>query len=243
MIKNKTLKGLAISAVVALGLSGFAAAPASANYGLADKTFVTLAPATGDEFTVLADSQFPVEANQAALTGELSLLVEDAGLVVSNSAGVARAANNSFVLGNAAALAGSTSASSKWLLVQNDLTRNAFSASKTIQVTAWNDANNNGKIDPTEYASTTQTITFLDADDVKLNVSLNRPFVGQTTLSALVSTTPTLNDEQVTTASFSAIAQIVFQKSGIATTASAAAGAFVWDEDDRNYTVTSPEFN
>jgi hypothetical protein len=243
MIKNKTLRGLAISAVVALGVSGFASAPASANYGLADKTFVTVAPATGDEFTVLADSSFTVEANKAALTGELSLLVEDSGLVATHSAGVARAANNSFVLGNAAADS-STSASSEWLLTQNDTNRNAFSASKTIQVTAWNDANNNGKIDATEYASTTQTITFLDADDVKLNVSLNRPFVGETTLSALVSTTPTLNDEQIsTTASFSDYAELVFQKSGIATTASAAAADFVWDEDDRNYTVTSPAFD
>ncbi len=240
MYKNKTLRGLAIGAVVALGFSGFAAAPASANYGLADKTFVTVAPADGDEWTVLANSQFEVEANKAALTGELSLLIEDSALVVTNSAGIARASNNSFVLGNAEA-ASSTSASSKWLLTQNDTSRNAFSASRTIKVTAFNDANNNGKIDTTEYASATETITFLDADSVTLNVSLNRPFVGNTTLSALVSTTPTLNDEQVTTASFSEIAEVVFQKSGIATTTSAA--SLTWDDDDRNYTAVSPAFN
>lgn len=259
MYKNKTLKGLAISAVVALGFSGLAAAPASANYGQADKTFVSIAPSAGDEWTVLADGDFQVTVNKAATltVGTLKLLVEDVSrqvtsptastaVTASPSAWAATSTESDNVVRKSATDGSYVMAVSASSAVTGAFTISAkatdpFSASSVIKVTAWNDANGNGIIDSTEYASPTETITFLDADSVALNVTMVRPKVGESNLSALVSTTPTLNHEQGAVLNKATPAQgfdVVFNRAGFATTTSYA-GALAWDEDDRNYTATS----
>jgi len=258
MFNNKTLKGLAISAVVALGFAGISGGAASANYGLADKTFVTVAPSTGDEWSVLADGDFTVRASKASnLTGTLKLLVEDvsrnltatSSITVSAVAGVMpssytsstsdgltrkSATDGTFVLASSAS--GAVTVDFPLSAIAS---KTISSASFTVKVTAWNDANLDGVIQSTEYASATETITFVDGDLVAIDVVLNRPIVGESALTALVSTTPTLNHEMGADLNANSASNFVmaFNRNGFATTQSAA--SIVWDEDDRNYTVTS----
>jgi len=80
MTKNMTQKGLALGAATALVVAGFSA-PASAA-GLADTSFVSLAPTTGTAYTVLAGatSTFSISGNEASTVtgGNFKFLVEDA---------------------------------------------------------------------------------------------------------------------------------------------------------------------
>ena len=77
MTKNFT-KFLAIGASSALAVAGLSV-PASAA-GLADKTFVSLLPQTGTEYTVLHDQYFDLKSNAAstiATAGNIKFLVAD----------------------------------------------------------------------------------------------------------------------------------------------------------------------
>jgi hypothetical protein len=91
MSKNLTRKGIAFGAIVALGTTLFAGAPASAA-GI-DNGNVSLAPNAGTEYNVLANAKFELKANfsnAAKTTGAyLKFLVEDSAakssVVVANS--------------------------------------------------------------------------------------------------------------------------------------------------------------
>ena len=92
-----TRKSLAIGAAAALTVTGFAM-PANAA-GLADTSFVSLAPSAGTEYAVLAgvSKTFTLRANEASTlsTGNLSFLVEDSAKAVfpaATSTGVTYAA-------------------------------------------------------------------------------------------------------------------------------------------------------
>ena len=86
MSKNLTLKGAAFGALVALSIS--AVAPASAA-GLADTSFVALAPKTGTEYSVLAGAgkTFTLTANEAStiVGGDVKHLVTDASDLISTT--------------------------------------------------------------------------------------------------------------------------------------------------------------
>jgi hypothetical protein len=85
MTKNMTRKGLALGAASALLISGFSALPAS-SAGLADTSFVSLAPTTGTEYNVLAKTgtEFSLTSNEAVTvsTGDLKWLVTDPSGVI-----------------------------------------------------------------------------------------------------------------------------------------------------------------
>jgi hypothetical protein len=85
MTKNMTRKGLALGAASALLISGFSALPAS-SAGLADTSFVSLAPTTGTEYGTFAaaTTTFSMTANEAATVsvGNLKFLVTDAAGVI-----------------------------------------------------------------------------------------------------------------------------------------------------------------
>ena len=81
MSKNLTRKGIAFGALVALGASVFAGTPVNAA-GLVDKTFVSLLPNTGTEYSVLSNGTFDLKSNMASTIaggGNLKYLVADAG--------------------------------------------------------------------------------------------------------------------------------------------------------------------
>lgn len=85
MTKNMTRKSLALGAAAALVVTGFSAMPANAA-GLADTSFVSLAPTTGTEYGVIAaaGNTFSMTANEAATvsTGNLKFLVTDTSGVI-----------------------------------------------------------------------------------------------------------------------------------------------------------------
>ena len=80
MTKNMTRKGLALGSAAALIATGFSALPANAA-GLADTSFVSLAPTTGTSYTTLAGSTytFSLTANEASTVagGNLKFHVVD----------------------------------------------------------------------------------------------------------------------------------------------------------------------
>ena len=85
MTKNMTQKGLALGAASALLISGFVALPAS-GAGQVDKSFVSLSPNTGTEYTVLADNFFDLKATMASTIagqGNIKFLVADTAAVLS----------------------------------------------------------------------------------------------------------------------------------------------------------------
>jgi len=94
MTKNMTRKGLALGAASALLISGFSALPAS-SAGLADTSFVRLAPTTGTEYGMNAASgvTFSMTANESTTvsTGDLKFLVTDtSGVIESTTASTLR---------------------------------------------------------------------------------------------------------------------------------------------------------
>jgi hypothetical protein len=97
MTKNMTRKSLALGAAAALVVTGFSAMPANAA-GLADTSFVSLAPSTGPTaaFTVIAGttSTFSLTSNEAStiVGGNVKFLVEGdlAGLVEPTATTTAR---------------------------------------------------------------------------------------------------------------------------------------------------------
>ena len=86
MSKNLTFKGVAFGALIALSVS--VVAPASAA-GLADTSFVSLAPSVGTEYAVVADdgASFTLRSNEAStvVSGDLKFLVTDASGTVEPS--------------------------------------------------------------------------------------------------------------------------------------------------------------
>jgi len=85
MTKNMTRKSLALGAAAALVVTGFSAMPANAA-GLADTSFVSLAPTTGTSYTTLAGSAytFSLTANEASTVtgGAFKFLVSDPSDVI-----------------------------------------------------------------------------------------------------------------------------------------------------------------
>ena len=85
MTKNMTRKSLALGAAAALVVTGFSAMPANAA-GLADTSFVSLAPTTGTSYTTLAGSDytFSLTANEASTVtgGAFKFLVSDPSDVI-----------------------------------------------------------------------------------------------------------------------------------------------------------------
>ena len=98
MAKNMTRKGLAVGTASALVIAGFVGTPALAG-GLADKTFVSLAPSTGTAYTVVSGNgkTFSLTANEATSVAgsgrNVKFLVTDADSAIEPTASsVGRAA-------------------------------------------------------------------------------------------------------------------------------------------------------
>ena len=116
MIKNKTLRGLALSAVVALGLSGLGTAPA---YSAGpDNGFVSLVPDTGTEYTVIAKAgaTFKLKANEASTAdvGNVKFLVTDASGVVEPTATTTGIVKETLIAGSISGVEESLSSCNVW---------------------------------------------------------------------------------------------------------------------------------
>ena len=67
---------------------------------------------------------------------------------------------------------------------------------RSVTVQAWMDANGNDLIDSTEYASPVRTVQWIKASEVVASTSLTYPTPGDTSLTATVTLTPNLNEQQ-----------------------------------------------
>jgi len=170
MSKNLTRKGLAFSAIVALGTTLFAGAPAHAA-GI-DNGTVSLAPSAGAEYDIIAGAQFSLKsnfANSAKTTGAyLKFLVEDASAkttAVSASssrytitAGAAGSAAWSVTGTGTATVVTVTTASAHSLKVGDKVTNSSFGVSAA-------DANVNGSF-TVDTVPTTTTFTYKPGSSV-----------------------------------------------------------------------------
>ena len=201
MSKNLTRKGLAIGALIALGTSVIAGAPAQAAGEL------NVAPKTGTSYNTIAGAVYTLATTFApgyapAAYGQLKYLVKtDANSAVSY--GVNRDATNAAVTSPNTALAVSTTSAA----VAGDATAatdvsylalvaQTTTVSSSVEVTAFVDANNDGALTSGEW-NTVRTVNFKKAADITPAVTLTAPSTGDTTVKATV-VWGDLNIEQLT---------------------------------------------
>jgi len=223
MSKNLTLKGLALGAVVALGTTLFAGAPAQA-------ASVLFAPTTGTGNTLVAGESFSLTASLSAdlpasnasqlkfivvnTTGVKtpSIKINNTSLTASNAvtysstgastdagdvwATTAPAAGTSkvFALGNGSGVSAETNPTSIQIASTKDTT-------DSYAVTAFLDANNNGVLDAGEL-SAVQTVNFVKVANAGVSVAFPAPTTSATSLSATVSFGPDVNIAQLTASNY-----------------------------------------
>ena len=204
MSKNLTRKGLALGALVALGSSVIAGAPAQA------AQTITISPAAGTSYnTTLGGAQFALAAvvgngtsDAAAATLKFSvanpgsnLQVGTVGVGVGNTAaataaGAAGAASSSATILTAAAT-GLTAGKSAAIKI--GATAAATPVTINAVVTAWLDQNGNDVVDANEDTSAPVTVKFLANGDITAVASVTAPLIGDQALTASATITPELN--------------------------------------------------
>lgn len=216
MSKNISRKGIAFGALVALGSSLIAVAPASA----ADAS-VTLVPSAGTAYAVPVNDAFSLktyfgEGAQSAGTDLLKVRIVDASLrldlgalktgVDVNSGGTISDAED-FSSTVTAAL-GTRNATTGELIASVDNVAGVLSADKivlaptgstsfSVTVQTWVDKDGNGAITDGESKSEVQTISFLKESEITWNTSLTTPAIGDAKLEAFVTTSPAINLAQI----------------------------------------------
>ena len=231
MSKNLTRKGLALGALVALGSSVIAGAPAQAAQTL------TVAPALGTSLVTTAGTKFVVAANVASSVTDtaaatLKFSISNAGKNLSTVAVVAASASAA----NTAALAGTivadttnatiVTAAATGLTVAKTAAvaiSTSATATTTADVTAFLDLNANNAIDAGEDTGNTVTIKFIAAADLTAAGTLTAPVVSASagTLVGKFTTTPVLNGNYATNVALSYTAPATVFASGTALDSSA----------------------
>ena len=155
----------------------------------ADAANLVVAMAAGSTQKVTVTSNAAVFTSQNAF--DASTDETDASTVLtftSTTTGVIRSSvDNSYVVDS-----GVTSATTSEVLeLLNDGT-----TTRSVNVTAFMDANVNGAIDSTEYASPARTVTWTKPSEIVATTTMV-PIVGDTVLSAVITTTPVLNGQQL----------------------------------------------
>jgi hypothetical protein len=239
MSKNLTRKGLALGAVVALGTTLFAGAPAQA-------ASVLFAPTTGTGNTLVAGETFSLTASLSSdLPASNSTQLK---FKVVNTTGVATSAIkiNSTVLTSAnnvdyASAAGSTDAGDVWATAPTAGASKVFglgdvsgvsvatnpsslqivstaATTASYAVTAFLDANNNGTVDTGEL-SASQTVNFVKIADSGLTTTFTKPSIGSQALKAVLTFSADVNVAQLTASNYS-VAYGLYGVSGKAAVAS-----------------------
>jgi hypothetical protein len=203
MSKNLTRKGLALGAVVALGSTLFAGAPAFAanELNLQPSLGTTYGSVIGETFTLnvntnpgYASSEFVgtklkynvVNASKAALT------ITAGGAANAGSVNAGAADNSNYVV---TAQSPSTSAANSIAIAT------AATATSSVTVQAWVDSDFDSVIDSGEWSSAVQTVTFNKASEVTWTTEFTQPAIGDTKFAAYVSAAPSINVAQLTNTS------------------------------------------
>ena len=181
MSKNMTRKSLAIGAVSALVIAGFSALPANAA-GLADKSFVSLAPTTGVGFTVVSGNGKTVsitsnEATSASGTGRnLKFLVTDPDSAIEPTVASTRRVLPTFVTSDKVAFDHATNtvtledeSAASIDLVVGDVVSFSAAFETTTGTVQMNDAN----VPYTVTAVATNTFSFVSANTEAVALSSN----------------------------------------------------------------------
>lgn len=219
----------------------------------------TLAETTFDldvAHTIAAGSRIAFSVNGVAPTHGIS----NAATVTPYTVNAVVAADGIFRLANAAsttqssAVQASASANVKVLREPRSSTNNTYvvdtgvnsatsnetlelvvtgDTSRTVEVTAWKDSNDNGKIDDNEYVSPTRTIKFIKPSEVVATVAMN-PVVGDSSLKAKVTTVPVLNGNQVLRSNPDII-DVAFTRQGSAVTLFNQVDTVTWDDDTKEF--------
>jgi hypothetical protein len=113
---------------------------------------------------------------------------------------------------------------------------------RSVDVTAWVDSNDNDTLDSTEYASPTRTVVFKKASEITGAVTWTAPTLGDTSLVAKVATTPELNGSQMSANDVS----VKFTRQGSTSTGLAASdtttpssGSTAWNSTDKLWVATA----
>jgi hypothetical protein len=112
----------------------------------------------------------------------------------------------------------------------------ATAATKSVQVTAWVDENDNGKIESTESRSATRTVTFEKPSDLVVSTSLS-PVIGDAALTAKISTTPVLNGEQTLATSAYAINASFTRQGSTAVLFNIGSAPSSWNDTTKQFSV------
>jgi hypothetical protein len=200
MSKNLTRKGIAFGALVALGSSIFATAPAHA----IDP--VSLDPTAGTSYSTLVGESFSLTSlftNAAHLGAEkLNFLVTDASSVLNVAA--TTGTTTAFVPGTATtATAVDTNKQIDFeggnLVAPNsNVIGLKATAAGSLTVQAYLDYNGNHKLDAGETASAVRTVTYVAVASATATTTITNPLAGDTSAVAKVSFDG-LNNEQITT--------------------------------------------
>ena len=144
---------------------------------IVDKDIVFTVTVTGDNAAITTNVNLADNA-QVIING-----VEEINVIRE----ARHATNNTYVVDSGV----SSAAANETLQLQSDslLTR-------SVTVQAWMDANGNDLIDSTEYASPVRTVQWIKASEVVASTSLTYPTPGDTSLTATVTLTPNLNEQQ-----------------------------------------------
>jgi hypothetical protein len=237
MSKNLTRKGLAIGALLALGSSVIAGAPAYAS------SAVTVSPALGTSLVTTLATKFVVAANVgSAVTdtaaGTLKFSISNAGKNLTTTApfvgASASAANTGALAATGAAdttnttivsaAAGATMSSAKTAAVAIST---SATATTTADVTAFLDLNGNNAVDAGENLGNSVTITFVANAGLTVAATLTQPLIGATALVGKATTTPVLNGNYATNVKFDYTAATALTPAdGIYTATQAADGSW-----------------
>ena len=209
MSKNLSRKSVAFGALVALGSSLFAGAPALANTG------VTLEPSAGTSYnTILGEtfklnSYFTDAAQQGSELQKFRIVDADKKLNISTSTGVAVDSGASATVDNTANdNSGTNLTANDGIYVVDggsatgpkiDTLSLVSSGTATFSVTvqSWLDFDADNVIDSSEAASTVRTVKFVKASEVATNTTFTAPMVGDTALTGAFEFVD-INNEQLT---------------------------------------------
>jgi hypothetical protein len=220
---------LALGAIVALGSTLIAGAPASATDA------VTLEPSSGTSFNTLLSENFVLSSyfTAAAKQGSESLkfkvvdadkkiLLASSGLdtqttttdrtyntALDDNSGTNLTAND----GTYVIAAGSTAGPSKNFLVLTPQT--SLTASFAVTVQSWLDFDGDNIVDDGEAKSAVQTVGFKKASEVTTSVDLTQPIQGDTTATASFKFT-NLNNEQLSASSITELGIYATDSNGVA---------------------------
>ena len=213
MSKNLTRKGLALGAVVALGVSVFAGTPAfAADVNLAPSAGTALATISGETFKLTSSlgSNIP-SANAAQLKFKIDSTSAKSVNVGVTGKNVALDGGSATTL-NATTSDAFTSTKVTSVLVPQSVTSGpveltlstAAADEAAVTVTSWIDTDNSGTINNGESASAPVTVSFVKVANVTSSVAITAPVAGDTSATAKI-TLNNINTQQINSGHFSAI--------------------------------------